>query len=70
MFEWDESKNRQNLVKPGIAFEDVLSVFANREALALETSAGTMANPGTSFFALSRTCSSMCPTRCAAGTSG
>jgi hypothetical protein len=36
MFEWDESKNRQNLEKHGIAFEEVLSVFANREALALE----------------------------------
>jgi uncharacterized protein len=36
MFEWDESKNQQNLDKHGIAFEDVLSVFANREALALE----------------------------------
>ena len=36
MFEWDESKNRQNLAKHGIAFEDVLSVFANREALMLE----------------------------------
>jgi uncharacterized DUF497 family protein len=36
MFEWDERKNRQNLEKHGIAFEDVLSVFANNEALALE----------------------------------
>jgi uncharacterized protein len=36
MFEWDESKNQQNLKKHGIAFEDVLSVFANSEALALE----------------------------------
>jgi uncharacterized DUF497 family protein len=36
MFEWDESKNQQNLEKHGIACEDVLSVFANREALALE----------------------------------
>jgi uncharacterized protein len=36
MFEWDESKNRRNLAKHGIAFEDVLSAFANREALALE----------------------------------
>jgi uncharacterized protein len=36
MFEWDESKNRRNLAKHGIAFEDVLSVFGNREALALE----------------------------------
>jgi uncharacterized DUF497 family protein len=36
MFEWDESKNQQNLAKHGIAFEDVLSVFANREALMLE----------------------------------
>jgi uncharacterized protein len=35
MFGWDESKNRRNLEKHGIAFEDVLSVFANREALAL-----------------------------------
>jgi uncharacterized protein len=36
MFEWDESKNQHNLEKHGIAFEDVLSVFANSEALALE----------------------------------
>ena len=36
MFEWDESKNQQNLEKHGIAFEDALSVFANSEALALE----------------------------------
>jgi uncharacterized protein len=36
MFEWDERKNRQNLEKHGIAFEDALSVFANNEALALE----------------------------------
>lgn len=36
MSEWDESKNQRNLEKHGIAFEDVLSVFANREALALE----------------------------------
>ena len=36
MFEWDERKNKQNLDKHGIAFEDVLSVFANRAALALE----------------------------------
>jgi uncharacterized protein len=32
----DESKNQRNLDKHGIAFEDVLSVFANNEALALE----------------------------------
>ena len=36
MFEWDESKNQRNLERHGIAFEDVLSVFGNREALALE----------------------------------
>ena len=36
MFEWDEDKNRKNLAKHGIAFEDVLPVFANREALTLE----------------------------------
>lgn len=36
MFEWDEDKNRTNLEKHGIAFEDVLSVFARRAALALE----------------------------------
>ena len=36
MFEWDEGKNRRNREKHGIAFEDVLSVFSNREALALE----------------------------------
>jgi uncharacterized protein len=36
MFEWDEDKNRKNLEKHGVAFEDVLSVFANREALAFE----------------------------------
>jgi uncharacterized DUF497 family protein len=36
MFEWDESKNQRNLDKHGIAFEDVLSVFANSESLVLE----------------------------------
>jgi len=36
MFEWDQGKNQRNLQKHGIAFEDVLSVFANPEALALE----------------------------------
>jgi uncharacterized protein len=36
MFEWNEDKNRTNLQKHGIAFEDVLSVFASREALTLE----------------------------------
>jgi len=36
MFEWDEDKNRTNLEKHGIAFEDVLSVFESREALILE----------------------------------
>ena len=36
MFEWDEDKNRRNLQKHGVAFEDVLSVFANRKALRLE----------------------------------
>jgi uncharacterized protein len=36
MFEWDEGKNQRNVEKHGIAFEDVLSVFADREALPLE----------------------------------
>ena len=36
MVESDESKIRRNLEKHGIAFEDVLSIFGNREALALE----------------------------------
>jgi uncharacterized protein len=36
MFEWDEDKNRQNLAKHGIAFEDVLPVFASRKTLSLE----------------------------------
>jgi hypothetical protein len=36
MFEWDEDKNQTNLEKHGVAFEDVLSVFASREALSLE----------------------------------
>jgi uncharacterized protein len=36
VLEWDESKNQRNIEKHGIAFEDVLSVFANRNALALE----------------------------------
>ncbi|MGH6897016.1 MAG: BrnT family toxin [Geminicoccaceae bacterium] len=36
MFEWDDDKNRRNLEKHGVAFEDVLSVFASREALNLE----------------------------------
>ena len=35
MFEWDERKDRRNLEKHGIAFEDVLSVFANAAALVL-----------------------------------
>jgi uncharacterized DUF497 family protein len=36
MFEWAEGKNRKNFEKHGIAFEDVLPVFASREALTLE----------------------------------
>jgi uncharacterized protein len=36
MFEWGEDKNRENLEKQGVAFENVLSVFASREALRLE----------------------------------
>ncbi|MGH6902296.1 MAG: BrnT family toxin [Geminicoccaceae bacterium] len=36
MFERDEDKNRKNLEKHGIAFEDVLPVFASRAALTLE----------------------------------
>jgi uncharacterized DUF497 family protein len=36
MFEWDEDKNRKNLAKHGIAFQDVLAVFSSREALTLE----------------------------------
>jgi uncharacterized DUF497 family protein len=36
MFEWDEDKNRKNRQKHGVAFEDILSVFANQEALTLE----------------------------------
>jgi uncharacterized protein len=36
MFEWDEDKNRMNLEKHGIAFENVLSVFANPQAMTLE----------------------------------
>ncbi len=36
MFEWDKDKNRTNLEKHGIAFEDVLSVFMDHEALTLQ----------------------------------
>jgi hypothetical protein len=36
MFEWDEDKNRRNLEKHGVAFEDVLAVFASRESLGLQ----------------------------------
>lgn len=28
-FEWDAAKNRSNLVKHGIAFEDVVAVFSD-----------------------------------------
>jgi uncharacterized DUF497 family protein len=35
-FEWDEGKNQRYFEKHGIAFEDVLSVFANREALVVD----------------------------------
>jgi uncharacterized DUF497 family protein len=46
MFEWDKSKNQHNLEKHGIAFEDVLSVFGNREALALEDKRREYGEPG------------------------
>jgi uncharacterized protein len=36
MFEWDAAKNAVNLQKHGIAFEEVLPVFASPDALTLE----------------------------------
>ena len=36
MFLWDEEKNRRNIVKHGLAFEEVLPVFSSRDALVVE----------------------------------
>lgn len=59
MVESNESKIRRNLEKHCIAFEDVLSIFGNREALALEDNRRDYGEPGTLFLALSRMCSSV-----------
>ncbi len=32
-FEWDDAKNRQNLLKHKIAFEEAIQVFSDRDAL-------------------------------------
>ena len=34
-FEWDESKNKKNIEKHGISFEEASSVFLDEEALIL-----------------------------------
>jgi uncharacterized DUF497 family protein len=36
MFEWDEEKNRANIDKHGLDFEDVRPVFLSKEALIYE----------------------------------
>lgn len=36
IFEWDEDKNRANIAKHGLDFEDVRPVFLSREALIVE----------------------------------
>lgn len=32
-FEWDENKNRANLLKHGVAFEDAIAIFDDRDRL-------------------------------------
>ncbi|MBR2560200.1 MAG: BrnT family toxin [Firmicutes bacterium] len=32
-FEWDENKNRQNVAKHGVSFQEALSVFYDENAL-------------------------------------
>jgi len=36
MFEWDEEKNRSNIAKHGIAFDQIPPVFASQDALVIE----------------------------------
>ncbi len=36
MFEWDEQKNRINLQKHGLAFDDIVGVFSTDDCLVLE----------------------------------
>jgi uncharacterized protein len=36
VFAWDEEKNRRNIAKHGIAFDQILPVFASRDALVVE----------------------------------
>lgn len=36
VFVWDEEKNRRNIAKHGIAFEDVVAVFSSQDALVVE----------------------------------
>jgi uncharacterized DUF497 family protein len=36
MFEWDEQKNGANIEKYGVAFDDVIPVFFNEEALVVQ----------------------------------
>ena len=34
-FEWDESKNKKNIVKHGISFENAAFVFTDKDALSI-----------------------------------
>ena len=36
MFEWDEEKNKSNLAKHGVSFEDCIPVFSDEDSLVLE----------------------------------
>jgi uncharacterized protein len=36
MFEWDEQKNKANIKKHGIDFEDIIPIFFSREALIMQ----------------------------------
>ncbi len=33
LFEWDENKNRKNIIKHGISFEEASSVFLDDQAI-------------------------------------
>ena len=35
MFDWDENKNQQNIIKHGVSFEDATNVFFDPERLTL-----------------------------------
>jgi uncharacterized DUF497 family protein len=45
-FEWDENKNRQNLLKHEVRFETAALVFEDPHALTSATSHPTMKNDG------------------------